>query len=176
VKCLASITDELISTLKKEEEICNEFLPLCREKTKYIISNNIEEIEKHTKLEQDMFDKILACERERRKALRNVATVMNKDYSQLKLSDVIDMLDGQPTEKKELSLIHDRLKSKMKEITQINEHNTSLIKQSLYMIEFNMNFIQSTWMSVGNNGYDNLAKHNDGCGDEPISRMFDARQ
>ena len=173
---MASITQDLITTLKMEESICGDFIPLCRKKTKYIISNDVEEIEKHTKLEQDMFDKLLACERERRRILRDVATVMNTDYANLKPSNVIDMLDGQPTEKKELSLLHDSLKSKMKEITQINEHNTSLIKQSLDMIEFNVNFIQSTWMSVGNIGYDNFAKHVEGSRKEPISRMFDARQ
>ena len=86
------------------------------------------------------------------------------------------MLDKQPKDQLALSKLHDEMKSTVKIVIDVNEHNKSLIEQSLEMIEFNMNVIKSTWMSPGNNNYDKGAVVNGlnspGVGD----RSFDAKQ
>ncbi len=173
---MASLTTELIEVLRQEDKIYDEFIPLCNSKTKYIVANDVEAVKKQSEEEQVILDKLLAYEKKRRRILRDISTVMNVEYADLKISHIIEMLDIQPVEQKELSTLHDSLKSKINKAMQINNHNTSLIKQSLDMIEFNMNFIKSTWMSVGNNGYDDIARPVDDKLDEPITRMFDARQ
>ena len=50
-----------------------------------------------------------------------------------------------------MAKVHDNLKYAVQQIMNINSQNKSLIEQSLEMIEFNMNLIQSTRMSPGNN-------------------------
>ena len=59
----------------------------------------------------------------------------------------------------------------------INSANKNLIENSLEMIEFNMNFIQSTRMSPGNNNYDKNASAAGGGVDAGFGTgSFDAKQ
>jgi hypothetical protein len=83
-------------------------------------------------------------------------------------------MEKQPKEQKALSTIHDNLNNTIQRLVVINNRNKSLIQQSLEMIEFNMNFIQSTRMSPGNNTYTKGASQYEA----PASRigMFDAKQ
>lgn len=53
-------------------------------------------------------------------------------------------------------MLHDELQQTMKRLVDVNTKNKNLIENSLEMIEFNMNFIQSTRMSPGNNNYDKM--------------------
>jgi hypothetical protein len=59
-------------------------------------------------------------------------------------------------------------------LTEINARNKTLIEQSLEMIEFNMNFIQSTRMAPGNNTYTRGASQYGN--DSYQAGMFDAKQ
>ena len=61
------------------------------------------------------------------------------------------MLKNQPEEQKRLSDIQYNLKRTIQRLMEINLQNKSLIEESLEMIEFRMNLIQSTRMSPGNN-------------------------
>ena len=62
----------------------------------------------------------------------------------------------------------------MRRLVDINEKNKNLIENSLEMIEFNMNFIQSTRMSPGVNNYDRNASSSFSPGYS--SGSFDAKQ
>lgn len=167
--------DELISVLNDEFILYRDFIPVCREKTKAIIKNETMAIQEITMTEQEFLDKIGVLERKREDIVKNIGNVMNKDYNNLNIATIIKMLEKQPAEQKKLSEVHDNLKSTTRMLADINSQNMSLIKQSLEMIEFNMNFIQSTWMSPGTNNYnrtaragENLTNYNRG--------MFDAKQ
>ena len=59
-------------------------------------------------------------------------------------------------------------------LNKVNEKNKNLIENSLEMIEFNMNFIQSTRMSPGVNNYDRNASSSFSPG--YTSGSFDAKQ
>ena len=62
----------------------------------------------------------------------------------------------------------------MRRLVAVNEKNKNLIENSLEMIEFNMNFIQSTRMSPGVNNYDRNATSKYSAG--YTSGSFDAKQ
>ena len=119
-------------------------------------------------------NRINSLEHKREAVMTNIRTVINRRNEDLTLTALIDMLDKQPVEQKALSLIHDSLKGTIRRLVQINNKNKSLLQQSLEMIEFNMNFIQSTRMSPGDNTYTREASRYDalafGAG------MFDAKQ
>ena len=171
---MASLIDELISILNEELEVYNDFIPVCSKKTEIIIQNKVDEIQEISMQEQEYLDRIALLEKKRVTVMKNMADVTGKDYEQLSIASVIRMIDKQPNEQKKLSEIHDNLKSTTRKLVDINNHNKSLIQQSLEMIEFNMNFIQSTWMSPGNNNYDRGA----GMIYEQLANntMFDAKQ
>lgn len=171
---MASLIEDLISILEKENEIYKEFIPIAEKKTNVIVNNDLKTLEDITNKEQLVLTEINACEKKREEAIKNIGTVLSKDPKELKITSIIRILEKQPDEQKKLSIIHDDLKKTIQRLVEINNHNKSLIEQSLEMIEFNMNFIQSTRMSPGNNNYTKSAE----SFDAPVSGtgMFDAKQ
>jgi flagellar biosynthesis/type III secretory pathway chaperone len=171
---VASLIDELISTLEKEYEIYQQLIPIANEKTRVIVKNNLTALQEITDKEQLAVDRIAALERKREDIIVNIKTVINRKSDSLDLKMLIHLMEKQPKEQKALSVLHDNLKNTIQRLVNINNRNKSLIQQSLEMIEFNMNFIQSTRMAPGNNTYTRGASKYDvlasGTG------MFDAKQ
>lgn len=166
--------EELIGTLEQETAIYEKLVPLSTRKTQVIIKNELPSLQEITDQEQDMLQEITSLEHKRRKILENVGIVLNKDPKTLTIKELIRILDKQPEEQRKLCLVHDNLSKSVHELVRINSHNESLIQQSLEMIEFNMNFIQSTWMSPGSNNYTKGAANADVPSVQ--TRMFDAKQ
>ena len=96
-------------------------------------------------------DQLTVLEKKRSEVIVNIGILLNRKPEELTLKEIIRLLENQPKEQKQLSQIHDQLKQTVQELKNINIQNKSLIVQSLEMIEFNMNLIQSTRMSPGNN-------------------------
>lgn len=172
---LASLIEDLISTLEKEYEIYRNLLPIAEQKTKIIVDNDLNALQKITEKEQEVVDQITSLEHKREEVVRNIGTVLGKPPESLNVKAVIDILSKQPAEQKRLTVIHANLKEVIQRLIDINNHNSSLIDLSLEMIEFNLNFIQSTRMSPGSSNYTkNASQVND-----MIDRrrgLFDARQ
>ena len=171
---MASLIEELIGILDKEYEIYRQMIPIAEEKTKVIVKNDLTALQAITEKEQIVIERINVQERKREEVMVNIKTVINRKTDLLDLKTLIQFLEKQPKEQKALSIIHDNLKRTIQKLVEINNRNNSLIQQSLEMIEFNMNFIQSTRMSPGNNTYTKGAAQYDaqslGTG------MFDAKQ
>lgn len=171
---LASIMEELINTLEQENEVYQQLIPISEEKTKIIVRNDLDELQKIVVKEQGMVEQINLLEKKREEVILNIGTVIGKDPKLLTVQVVSELLEKQPKEQRKLNEIHDNLKNTIQRLIKINNHNKSLIKQSLDMIEFNMNFIQSTRMLPGNNNYTKGAS----AVDTPVLQtgMFDAKQ
>lgn len=171
---MASLIEELIDILGKEQEIYNHLIPLVREKTQVIVMNDTIALQSITANEQDAIDRITALENKRSRVMEDIRIVLGKDDKNMKLSTLISLLDDKQKEKRVLSELHDKLKETVNILIEINNRNKVLIQQSLEMIEFNMNFLQSTRMLPGNNTYTKNASQNNekssGTG------MFDAKQ
>ena len=149
--------EELISVLGAEQEIYEKLIPISEKKTLILIKEDLEELKKVTAEEQFLIDKVSFIDRKREEVIKNIGIVLNKDPKELDLNTLSKILAKQPEEKKAIANMHDSLRKTMKRLVEINEKNKSLIENSLEMIEFNMNFIQSTRMSTGGNNYDRNA-------------------
>ncbi|NLL00207.1 MAG: flagellar protein FlgN [Clostridiales bacterium] len=171
---MASLIDELIDTLTKEQDVYNQLIPVVREKTQVIVMNDTIALQEITAKEQEAIDQITALENKRSRVMEDIRTVLGKENENLKLSTLIDLLDTKQKEKKVLSELHDKLKKTVNTLVELNNRNKVLIQQSLEMIEFNMNFLQSTRMSPGNNTYTKYASQNSEKTFE--TGMFDAKQ
>ena len=171
---MASLIDELIGVLEEECEVYQQLIPIADEKTQVIVKNDLNSLQEITTKEQTAISRINSLERKRDQIMVNIRTVINRKAGDFTLNTLIGLLDKQPKEQKALSIIHDNLKGTVHRLVEINNRNKSLIQQSLEMIEFNMNFIQSTRMSQGNNTYTKGASQYEA----PASRtgMFDTRQ
>ncbi len=170
---MASLMEELITTLEKENEIYTNLLPVQEKKKKTIIVNDLKTLQEITKEEQEVIQQIGDLERKRQEVLSNIGMVLNRDPNTLDLPALIKLLEKQPEEKKRLSVVYDSLKKTVHRLVDINNLNKSLIEESLEMIEFNINFMQSTQMSPGNNYNKNAVGIN-----MPVGQygMFDAKQ
>ena len=171
---MASLIEELITVLKAEEVVYAELLPVVEQKTQIIVRNDLTALQKITQLEQMAVEKVNALEHKRDEVIVNMGVVLNRDPRSLTLKKLILLLEKQPKEQRELSLLHDSLSTILKNLSDANLRNQSLIEQSLEMIEFNMNLIQSTRMSPGSGSYTKSAYENDAPAWQ--TGMFDARQ
>lgn len=170
---MASLMEELITTLGSEFAAYQEMLPVVEKKTQAIISNDLQQLQQITDLEQEAIGKISTLEQKRTGIIANIAVVLNKKASELTLPVLIGLLDRQPKEQRELEELHKNMLELLKRLSEVNGHNKNLIEQSLEMISYNMNLIQSARIVPGNNYTKNA-----GQWDMTASQtgMFDAKQ
>lgn len=168
---LASLIEDLTSALNEEDKIYKKLIPIEEEKTQIIIENNLQALSEVTKKEQEFIAMINQLEKKREEIVKNIGVVLNRDSSNLTISAIIEMLEGQD-EQVNLASVYDKLSNTLTNMVSINNRNKILIEQSLDMIEFNMNFYQSV-QNINNNNYDKGAHSSDGAEE---SGMFDARQ
>jgi flagellar biosynthesis/type III secretory pathway chaperone len=171
---LASLIDELILILEQEYDVYQKLIPIANEKTQVIVKNDLAALQEITKKEQLSVDKISALEHKRDNVMINIKTVINRKSGEFTLKTLVGLMENQPKEQKALSILHDNLKKVIDSLVEVNNRNKLLIQQSLEMIEFNMNFIQSTRMAPGNNTYTKGASTYEA--QSQGTRMFDAKQ
>ena len=155
---MASLMEDLLTVLESEREIYEQLIPISEKKTEILVKGDLKELEAVTQEEQFLVDKATALGKQRESTIANIGVVLNKDAATLDLGTLANLLGKQPEERAKL----------------VNEKNKNLIENSLEMIEFNMNFIQSTRMSPGVNNYDRNASSSFSPG--YTSGSFDAKQ
>lgn len=140
---MASLMENLISVLQDEGVAYEELLELSMKKTPIIVSGDLESLQKITDEEQNVVAKINHLDAKREEVTKDIANVLNKDVKSLKLVDIINLLSQRPMEQKQLATAHDKLKEVVGQMTRVNEQNKELIKQSLEMVEFDLNLIHA---------------------------------
>lgn len=140
---MASLMENLIEVLEKESREYESLLELSMKKTPVIVAGSLEELAKITDEEQNVVERINHLDTKREEVFADVANVINKDVKTLKISDLIAMLEARPEEQKKLAIVHDKLRTVLGEVGKVNEQNRVLIQNSLEMVEFDMNMLQS---------------------------------
>jgi len=171
---MPGLIDDLVSTMSQENDIYKELIPIATEKTRVIIKNDLTALQEITDKEQLVVERINSLERKREEVIKNIGIVLSRDPKTLNMKNLIKLMGKQPAEQQKLSKIHDELSDTLKKLVTINDRNKVLIEQSLEMIEFNLNLIQSSRTMPGGNNYTKSA------GEEAFggngTRMFDAKQ
>ena len=171
---MASLIEELVDVLEKEADFYQQLILMSNEKTQVIVRNDVMALQEITEKEQLIIEQVSALERKRVEIMDNIKIVINRKSASLNLKTLIGLLDKQPKEQNELSILHDRLNNSIHRLIEINNRNKSLIVESLDMIEFNMNVIQGSKMALGDNTYTkNAGQYN---GQPSGSGMFDTKQ
>ena len=170
---MASLMEELLSTLSQEKDLYLALLPIAEEKTKAIVANNLDELQEITNREQQAVGRISALERKRDEVIQNMGIVLGRKPRELTLAELIRITDKQPKDQAALTKLKDELGAAVKQLADVNERNNVLIKNSLDTIQFNMNLIQSTRMVQGNNYTKSAGESMPGA---TQTGMFDAKQ
>ncbi|MBE5854551.1 MAG: flagellar protein FlgN [Lachnospiraceae bacterium] len=140
---MASLIQNLEEILTRETTEYEGLIELSRQKTSVIVKGDIEALQKITDEEQITVAKINRIDAEREKAMKDVAAVLNMDVHELKLSDLLQVLERRPTERQKFAEVYDRLGKALREMKQVNNQNRQLIENALEMTRYELNMLQS---------------------------------
>ena len=171
---MASLMEELVETLNREEQLYADLIPIQEDKLRAIVANDLAAIGRLSDEEQKLVDEVGVLETKRIRIANDIATVIGKPPGAMKLENMIDALKNQPKEQKILQELHDRLRRTISRLQDLNIRNKELLNQAMEMVEFNMNVIRSTRMSSGSSNYSSNAAQVDVPDIE--AGTFDAKQ
>lgn len=164
---MSKLSEQLIRTLKREQEIYDEVAALAEKKKKIIIEGNLKELEEITLREKEIVGILIKLENLRSQTAEELAAE-NGATSPGTLRDLIPYLPSKDQE--EVSGLQNLLKETIRNVQERNDLNGKLLQQSLEIVEFNLNLISS----VGNisQGYTPDAEERD---EKNRSTLFDAK-
>lgn len=172
---MASLMEALIEVLEKENLEYRNLLELSMKKTPVIVSDDVKALAQITDEEQIIVSRINHLDNQRNEAVNDIANVLNKDVTKLKIADLIKMLAARPQEQAKLASVFDELRRNVRAVKQINERNRELIESALEMVQFNMRVIQSMNKAPETANY-NRGACNTGDVIGTVNKAFDAKQ
>jgi len=140
---VASLMENLIEVLTKESGAYEGLLDISRRKTAIIVKGDLEALTQLTEEEQDAASVIANLDKKRREVTADIANVLNKDVNTLKLSSLVEMLSTRPEEQKALANAIENLKKNADALQMVNIQNSELLKNSIEMVQFELNLLQS---------------------------------
>ncbi len=172
---MASLMEELLDTLEKENAEYENLLALSMKKTPVIVSADLEQLQQITDEEQEIVSRINRLDRVREDCMKQIAGVINKDVNELTLGMVVDIFKRKPVEHKKLADVYDRLKDTVSQMARINNRNRELIQNSLELVQFDMNMLQAMKTAPETANYTKTA-YNSGDIMGAGTGRFDAKQ
>ncbi len=172
---MASLIENLMDTLNRESGEYEELAELSRKKTPVIIKGDLDGLQAIMEEEQLAVARINHIESERNSVMKEIAGVLNTDVEALKLADMIRILDRRPVERQKMAVCHDRLKTAVYRMKQINDHNRELIENALEITQFELNVFQAAKSAPETANY-NRSAYNDGSIMGSMRGRFDAKQ
>lgn len=170
---MASLMDDLLGVLKKEEAQYQELIELSDVKREAIVKADIQELGAITVREQEAADLLLNLTNKRTQVLSDMATVLGKDVEEITINKMIAYLEKQPAEQKKLITQRERLLEVGTQMQILNQQNEALLKQALEMVEFDLTLLKSMRQAPETANYDRNAYN---TGDLLGSSGFDAKQ
>ncbi len=140
---MASLIENLISTLEEESRLYEELTKESLNKTPVIVANDLQRLQEANTREQKVVDEITAVSHRRNQALEEIATVLGKDAKTITVSEVITMMEKQPEFQHPLIVLRDKMTRQVETLRQVSIHNQELLQESLEMTEYSINLIQS---------------------------------
>ena len=172
---MASLMEDLLNTLEKENAEYEKLLQLSMKKTPVIVSADLEQLQQITDEEQEIVSSINRLDKVREDCMRQIAGVINKDVNELTLGMVVDIFKKRPAEHKQLADVYDRLKNTLQQMKRVNEQNRELIQSSLELVQFDMNMLQAMKAAPETANYNRSAYNNGDIIGNGAGR-FDAKQ
>ena len=170
---MATLIDNLIQVLEDEYEVYNKLITISNEKTKVIVANDVNHLKEITDQEQDILTTIANLEHKREEFSNDIAMVLGNSTDNVTLHGIIELMEGQPEIQNQLSDVHDRLLNIVKQLSEINKHNSVLVNDQLEMIEFNLNVLQGMRQAPETGTY-NKGAYNTGETYAPVHGYFDS--
>ena len=130
---MASLMEDLIDVLNKEEEQYQGLIELGKKKREVVIRADIKTLDEITATEQEAASNLQNLAKKRARVLNDMATVLGRNPGEVTITKMISYLEEQPVEQKQLMEVKERLLQTGKEMAAINEQNEILLNQALEM-------------------------------------------
>lgn len=140
---VASLMENLLDTLEKENTEYEKLVEIAKEKTNIIVAGDIARLNEITEIERASTDIIAALEKKRTEVINDIGIVLNREGKALKIKELIKLLDNSPKDQKNLSQIYDKLSFTLKNMKTINDNNKMLLDNAMEMLDFEMTLYQN---------------------------------
>jgi len=154
---MAGLISSLIETLNEQTAMFTELAVYSDEKRQAVIQNDIDGLRAIVKNENAIVPKALKADKNREQIMKDIATVLNKDFEELTFSRLGELIKGQP-EHPAFTEAVEKFIVALDEVKQKNDASKVLIGDALDYIEFNMNVIHSS-MEAQPAGYGDLLEN-----------------
>ena len=155
---MASLMDELLGVLEREEAEYRQLVEASTRKKEVIIKADIKSLEEITGEEQEIAGRIKNIENRRIAIMSDIANVLNRKVEELTVDAMMEVLKSQPKEQAQLAEIRTRLKDTLTEMKEINEQNQTLINQAMEMVEFDMALLKSLRQAPETANYNKIGR------------------
>lgn len=170
---MASLMEDFMEVLEKENGEYERLTELSREKRQIIIEGNVPALEEITNREQEITSILKNLENRREEVVKDMSIVLSKEPSELTVTNMIAFLNKQPKEQQKLRELKEKLRNTLNEMADINTQNEILLKQAMEMAEFDLTLFKSMRQAPTTANYDKRANN---TGDLLGSSGFDAKQ
>lgn len=170
---MASLMEEFMDVLERENGEYERLTELSREKRQIIIDGNIPALEEITNREQEITSILKNLEKKREEVVNDMSIVLSKKPEELTVTNMIAFLNKQPKEQQKLMELKEKLHNTLAEMADINGQNEVLLKQAMEMAEFDLTLFKSMRQAPVTANYDKRANN---TGDLLGSSGFDAKQ
>ena len=170
---MASLIDSLINIMNDENRQYTELLDLSNNKTTAIVKGDVGQLQEIFGKEQKLIDILNRLEMERQSCVADICKILHLSPSEVKVREIVRLLEKKPKEHDALEQSYLNLKNTVKQLTEVNDNNKQLLKQSMDMIEFEINLARNASMTPQTANYGKGAyEENSGLG----GGSFDAKQ
>lgn len=170
---MASLMEELITVLGKEEEQYRRLIELGKKKKEAVIRADIRTLDEITASEQEVAGTLQNLAVRRTGVMNDMATVLGKKPENVTVTKMIAWLESQPAEQQRLTEVKERLLAAGDEMASMNAQNEVLLKQALEMVEFDLTLLKSMRQAPETANYNRNAYN---TGDLLGGGGFDAKQ
>ena len=107
---MASLMEDLIDVLNKEEEQYQGLIELGKKKREVVIRADIKTLDEITATEQEAASSLQNLAKKRARVLNDMATVLGRNPGDVTITKMISYLEEQPVEQKQLMEVKERLR------------------------------------------------------------------
>ncbi len=170
---MASLMDNLVEILEKENGEYEKLVELARQKKKALVKSDIAELERVTEQEQEVSGALRNLEIRRDAVLKDMSDVLGKQFEEMTITRLIGYLEQQPKEQERLSKVRAKILTTGNRLQESNRRNEELLNHALEMVEFDLTLFKSMRQAPETANYNKDAYN---TGDLLGNSGFDAKQ
>ena len=170
---MASLMDDLALVLESEVEQYKKLVALSEAMRDALVISDVSAVEQITADQESVANDLQAFEGQRVRIMNDMALVLNRKPEELKVSALEESIGHQPQLQERLRNVRMELTKTMEELKRRNQSNQALLRQSMELLEFDLNLFRSMRQAPETANYNKSAYN---TGDLLGSRGFDAKQ